>query len=50
MACRDSEGNLVSADSVDALSEYSQEMVPEENVCLHGCMTFFYLAFSIGSL
>lgn len=36
MACRDSDGNLVSVDSVDALSEYSQERVPEENVIKSG--------------
>lgn len=34
MACRDSDGNLVSADSVDMLKEHSQEKVPEENVCI----------------
>lgn len=34
MACRDSDGNLVSADSVDESKEHSQEKVPEENVCI----------------
>lgn len=32
MACRDPDGSLISADSVDELSEYSQERVPEEEV------------------
>lgn len=40
MACRDSDGNLVSADSVDVLKDYSQEKVPEDNVCfLVACFT-----------
>ncbi|KAL1805373.1 hypothetical protein ACET3Z_028441 [Daucus carota] len=36
MACRDSDGNLVSADSVDVLKDYSQEKVPEDNVTKSG--------------
>lgn len=32
MACRDSNGNLISANVVDELSDYSQERVPEEEV------------------
>lgn len=39
MACRDPDGNLISADSVDELSEYSQERVPEEEV-------FFFLIYT----
>lgn len=36
MACRDPDGTLVSADSVDLLSEYKQERVPEEQVIKSG--------------
>ncbi|KAL8104179.1 leucine--tRNA ligase, chloroplastic/mitochondrial [Apium graveolens] len=36
MACRDSDGNLVSADSVDESKGHSQEKVPEENVIKSG--------------
>lgn len=31
-ALKDPDGNLVSADSVDVLSEYDQERIPEEKV------------------
>ncbi|KAL3521930.1 hypothetical protein ACH5RR_014764 [Cinchona calisaya] len=36
MACRDPNGNLISADVVDELSDYSQERVPEEEVTKSG--------------
>lgn len=32
MACRDSDGNFISADS-SMLGEHSQEVIPEEKVC-----------------
>ena len=32
MVCRDPDGNLISAESVDELSDYSQERVCEEEV------------------
>lgn len=32
MACKDGDGNFVSADSVDALGEHKQERIPEEKV------------------
>ncbi|XP_051128837.1 leucine--tRNA ligase, chloroplastic/mitochondrial [Andrographis paniculata] len=35
-AFRDSDGNLVSADLVDVMSEFSQENIPEENVSKSG--------------
>ncbi|XP_022949941.1 leucine--tRNA ligase, chloroplastic/mitochondrial [Cucurbita moschata] len=35
-ALKDTDGNLVSADSVDVLSEYNQERIPEEKVMKSG--------------
>ena len=38
MACRDPDGNLISVDSADMLSEHNLESVPGEKVpqfCLH---------------
>lgn len=32
MACRDSEGNLISADSAEMTGEHIQERIPEEKV------------------
>ncbi|KVH96767.1 Aminoacyl-tRNA synthetase, class 1a, anticodon-binding [Cynara cardunculus var. scolymus] len=36
MACKDQNGNFVSADSVDVLGEYKQERIPEEEVTKSG--------------
>ncbi|KAF7840596.1 leucine--tRNA ligase, chloroplastic/mitochondrial [Senna tora] len=36
MACRDQDGNLISADSVDMLGEHNLEKVPEEKVMKSG--------------
>ncbi|PWA72206.1 tRNA synthetase class I (I, L, M and V) family protein [Artemisia annua] len=36
MACKDHDGNFVSADSIDALGEHKQERIPEENVTKSG--------------
>ncbi|XWS15544.1 hypothetical protein CRYUN_Cryun34aG0009200 [Craigia yunnanensis] len=33
MACKDTNGNYSSADSTDELSEYFQEIIPEERLC-----------------
>lgn len=32
MACRDQDGNLISADSTDMLNEHNLERIPEEKV------------------
>lgn len=32
MACRDPDGNLISAESAETIGEYIQEKVPEEKV------------------
>ena len=34
MACKDQNGNFVSADSADALGEHKQERILEEEVCI----------------
>ncbi|XP_059662567.1 leucine--tRNA ligase, chloroplastic/mitochondrial isoform X2 [Cornus florida] len=36
MACRDPDGNFISADSVDVLGEHHQEIIPEEKVMKSG--------------
>ena len=45
MACRDSDGNFVSADSVNAFGEHHLERIPEENVCLSACFIYFFSHF-----
>lgn len=42
MACRDSDGNFVSADSVDVSREHHQERISEENVCSGPCFIYFF--------
>ena len=32
MACKDSNGNLISAESAETMGEYNQERIPEEKV------------------
>ena len=44
MACRDSDGNFVSADSVNAFGEHL-ERIPEEKVCLSACFIYFFSHF-----
>ncbi|PON91280.1 Leucine-tRNA ligase [Trema orientale] len=36
MACKDSDGNLISAESAETMGEHNQERIPEENVVKSG--------------
>lgn len=40
MACRDPDGNLISAESAETMGEYNQEKIPEEKVVSWMTQTF----------
>lgn len=40
--CRDSDGNLLSADTIGTRDDYHQEIIPEEKVCDSNAVRFLF--------